>query len=245
MRHRLWLQMLLCGLALGFPARAVAGPMYTVAAGYDLYAILPGTEISGVAFQGVPLETYNFGGQIGKQNVGRTDTIYQRLAAITQPGGGTGSAKIQVDALQIVSTEKTDVFDPTAPAAFYYLTLSATKASTGTINITFNANGTGGTYGVSLDLFYDIRSGGLMGKIVSSGDVMINTKDTSWGRYPPKNTPLINGVNNFLNGKNHDQDFFLNGATTPEPSSWIMLGTASLVVPAYAGWRRRCSRNCE
>ena len=41
--------------------------------GYDLLETSPGTTFGGVAFHGVPLGTFDFGGTIGVKNVGNTD----------------------------------------------------------------------------------------------------------------------------------------------------------------------------
>lgn len=57
---------------------ANAGPV--VNPGYDLFESLPCTTFGGVAFQGVPIGTFNFGGTIGTKSVGVTDRIIQRLA---------------------------------------------------------------------------------------------------------------------------------------------------------------------
>jgi hypothetical protein len=76
---------------------ANAGPV--VDPGFELYETLSGTTFGGVAFQGVPIGTFNFGGTIGVQAVGGTDTIVQRLA----PATGTAIPTQLVD-LQLMST---------------------------------------------------------------------------------------------------------------------------------------------
>src|SRR5256885_156155 len=51
--------------------------------GFELFQSVTGTTFGGVAFQGVPIGTFNFGGTIGVKAVGGTDTIVQRLAPAT------------------------------------------------------------------------------------------------------------------------------------------------------------------
>ena len=59
--------------------------------GWDLFETLPGTMFLGHEFTGVPLATFDFGGPIGRQNIGATDTIVQRLNQAD--GGGEKTAK--------------------------------------------------------------------------------------------------------------------------------------------------------
>jgi hypothetical protein len=72
-----------------------------VCAGYDLFQTTTGTRFGGLDFVGVPLGSYNFGGTIGTQPTGLTDTIVQRLATVTTAGGST---PLIIDALQLEST---------------------------------------------------------------------------------------------------------------------------------------------
>ena len=60
---------------------AIATGATTINAGYDLLETVAGTTFGGVASQGVPLGSFNFGGTIGTQAVGTTDTIVHRLSA--------------------------------------------------------------------------------------------------------------------------------------------------------------------
>src|SRR5262245_52211787 len=71
--------------------------------GYDLFESLTGTTFGGVAFQGVPIGAFNFGGAIGVKDVGVTDTIIQRLA----PATGAAIPTQMID-LQLVSTTPTN-----------------------------------------------------------------------------------------------------------------------------------------
>jgi hypothetical protein len=232
----------------------------TVAAGYDLFQTEPGTSFMGVDFTGVPLVSYNFGGTVGIQLTGPTDTIIQRPSNVTVGAvGDSGTTKLMVDALQLMSTTKTNVFDPALAANFYYITLHSPNAgdqNTGTMTITFNSTG-GGTFTSSLDVNFDIHYGSITGAVVATTELTLTNSGASWGRIPAPGTVLINGANNLLDGTDHNQDFFVSppliekepgagqhvvieaGTSIPEPTSWIMLGIAGLIVPAYVRWARR------
>jgi hypothetical protein len=243
----------------------------TVAAGYDLFQTVPGqgttgTNFMGVNFQGAPLSTFNFGGTIGTKNVGVTDTIIQRLSPVsvaTFPNSGTTS--LLVNALQLASTAPTLAFGGATPQTAF-ITLNPTTASTGSMTITFNS-AAGGTFTSSLNLFFDIRLGSINAPPVQTDvNLQLTNSGAVWGRVPPTGSVLVNGVNNFLDGTDHNQDFFLNGLTSgtggpplmefhpgvgvhavqesgtvPEPSSWVLLITAGLMGSAYARWARRRS----
>src|SRR6266850_5311094 len=94
---------------------ASAGPV--VNPGYDLFESLTGTTFGGVAFQGVPIGSFNFGGTIGVKNVGVTDTIIQRLA----PATGAAIPTAMID-FQLVSTAPTNFG---LGVGFYYITLQS------------------------------------------------------------------------------------------------------------------------
>lgn len=251
---------LMLGLAIGIAALALSGEAraqgsLTVAAGYDLFTTEPdGTTFPGLGnLMGVPLGTYNFGS--GPVSVGTADTIIQRTDTVTVGASGdTGTTGLVMNALQL---------ETVAPVNFggvvgdYFVTLQSTRggpASTGSMSITFGSP-LGGTFTSSLDVFFDIHFGSLTGPIVYSSDLVLTNSGDTWGRTPPIGAELINGINYLLDGKDTNQDFWPgvplieshpNGAMhtvtyamTPEPSTWVMLITAGVLVPAYAGWRRR------
>jgi hypothetical protein len=93
-------------------------------------------------------------------------TIIQRTEAVTSPSGAT---PVLVDALQLMSTTKTTVFDRLIPADFYCVTLDPNDTSTGTMTINFNGAGTGGTFTSTLDIWIDIHYGSLTGAVVNPG----------------------------------------------------------------------------
>jgi hypothetical protein len=260
MRHRSSFKVLMLGLAVGIAACTLRGEVQadsvSVAAGYDLFQTMAGTSFPGLGdLMGVPLGTYNFGGGIGKQNVGMTDTIIQRLqaATVTAPGAipypvTAATINLSVLSLQLETTQKVN-FNNNG-LAYYFVTLTPAVASTGTMDITFTS-AAGGTFASTLDLNLDIHKGALNGKVVDSlTNVMLTNTGAAWGRTPPPGSVVIAGVNSMLNGKDTSQDFWpvppvtevhpgggahvVTDASIPEPSTWIMLLTAGVIVPAYA-----------
>jgi hypothetical protein len=180
----------------------------TVDAGWDLFTTDPtSTMFQGINFGGVPVNTYNFGGTIGSQNVGNADTIIQRTQNVTIPVSGTASTPLIVDVLQLKSTTMVD-------GQFEYLTLDPTDASTGTM--TFNPNG---TFTSSLNLFLDLRLGSLTGAVQGGAMEITLTGTDAWTHTAPKDATLINGVNNMLNGIDTSADFWpgISGPSIPFP----------------------------
>ena len=184
---------LLTGLCLPTPSRAL--PVYE---GYDLFDTVPdGTWFDGVHWHGVPLLRWNFGS--GLVNVGNTDTIIQRLApAITVPG----TFNLQVNALQLQSVL------PMFGSDYGYITLDSGHASGGQINI--NA----GTFSSTLNVYYDLRDGGLNGSIMGSGMVTL-TSTGLWSNYASPGALTIPGVNYLLNGVDTSADFWPSGPGGP------------------------------
>jgi hypothetical protein len=232
----------ICALfAIAFIAAQAPGAT-TVNAGFDLFQTqASGTMFNGVNFMGVPLGTYNFGGSIGTQNTGNTDTIVQRLASssVSTTPSTASPINLQITALQLEST--TPVNYNGNGLNNYFLTLQSARAgggtaSTGQMDITFN-NASGGTFSSFFDIFFDIRQGSLSGPIVDSNSVLLSNSSVPWGRTAPSNAVLINGANNLLNGTDNSTDIWPSGTTdeadgtandnlsnsTPEPSSAALL----------------------
>ncbi len=220
---------------------ANAGPV--VNPGYDLFESLTGATFGGGAFQGVPIGAFNFGGTIGVQNVGVTDTIIQRLA----PATGAAIPTQMID-LQLMSTAPTNFG---LGVGFYFVTLQSARggpASTGSMTIGFGAEappGTPhGTFDSFFDVFFDVRLGSLGGPIALSDTLRLTSNGVPWNHFPTPNAVQINGVNVFLDGTDRNADFFALGqfqevhptgavhrvdeAQTPEPGSFSLLAIGVL-----------------
>jgi PEP-CTERM motif len=247
MSSRSFLKVVTLGLivAVSMLARPAESRAQVVDPGYDLFQTTGGSASGDPtnplsSLIGVPLGTYDFGGSIGVQNTGLTDTIIQRLDTVSSPAGTTG---LVVDALQLQSTVNPSV----------YVTLDPTQASTGSMVITFTSP-TSGTFDSTLNVFYDVRFGSVAGPIVAQGEETFAATAVAWDRTPPTGAVAIAGANYLLNGVDTSADFWpspfteLNptafhavtvaGYSVPEPSTWIMLATG-LMVPAYVSCRRR------
>src|SRR5262245_47177420 len=115
----------------------------TVAPGWNLLQTDPAsTVIFGENFEGVPLITFDFGGAIGVENVGLTDTLIRRLSPATVPSPGNSvTVATAVDAFQIRTVDPVDVL---GPMGIYYATLQSKRGgpiSTGTMTINFDPEG--------------------------------------------------------------------------------------------------------
>ncbi|MGD1277970.1 MAG: PEP-CTERM sorting domain-containing protein [Tepidisphaeraceae bacterium] len=193
------------------PAR---GDPVVVNPGYDLLQTVPGTQAYQIPMEGVPLGTYDFGGSIGVQNVGMTDTIVQRLDQAVAPSlpGAAPEISVQVDALQLRTVDQTNMG---MGYGYYYVTLQSLHGgtpSTGGLDISFNGDGSSGTFTSWLDIYCDIHYGALDGPIVGPEElVLAGVSPTNWAREPFATVPpavVINGVNAFLNGVDTSADFW-------------------------------------
>jgi len=242
--------LLVLAIVVALPAIGVGSPVANVLPGYDLFETTTGTNLNGIPLQGVPLGTYDFGGAIGVQSVGNTDTIVQRLQTATAPSlpGTAPTINLQMLALQMETVTPVDLG---AGLNNYFVTLQSIRggpATTGTMDITF-ANSAGGTFNSFFDVFYDIRVGALNGPIVNSSDLTLTGTANTWTRTPPPSAVTINGVNIDLNGVNSNSDFWPTPPVTeshpgggahvvndavPEPSTFVLavLGFLSLLICA-------------
>ncbi len=236
-----------------------------VCAGYDLFQTTAGTAFQGIAFNGLPLGTFDFGpsgGPPGAQGVGSTDTIVQRLDTVLPPGGTT---RIEMLALQLISVNTYDVnLNPDPGGKHLYVTLNDSVRSLGsmTIDIVNPLAATGnGTFDSTLDVVFDLTWGSPNGvnldNLVGCGPgpcvLTLSSNDVPWDRTPPPGAFLIPGVNHLLDGSDIFGDFWPNPfieehpccgqhsvtVATPEPGTLAVLGAALF---GFWGLRRRLSR---
>jgi MYXO-CTERM domain-containing protein len=188
-----------------------------VAAGYDLWSTKPGdAAFGGYSFKGVPLGTFDFGGSVGVQPTGNTDTILQRTSTIASTLGGSGQAGLLLVALQLEST--TQINFGGNGLDNYFVTLQSARggqSSTGTLNVNFNNPGSGGTFTSSFDVFFDIRKGALNGPVEYSSSLTLTSGGSGtangWLPTPLVGATLIAGINYHLDGTDSDEDFFPTG----------------------------------
>jgi hypothetical protein len=188
----------------------------TVLPGYDLFTTDPSTSFDGLNWAGVPLSTpsggpntYNFGGSIGVQYVGLTDTIMQRLGTWNSTTPGNPPISLQMDALQFAST--TPMF---GPGVYGYITLDPGYTSGGTVTINSD-----GTYSTSFNVYFDIHEGSLTGPMYGTVQDLALTGSGAWQHPPTPGGPTItiSGVNYWLDGTDTSEDFWpdINGAGGP------------------------------
>lgn len=228
------------GVLVGAPSVARASAI--VAPGWSLFETLPGTTFQGIPFVGVPIGLFDFGGAIGVQNTGSTDTIVRRLQEANAP---SEVIPIELVALQLRSAVPVDLG---AGLDFHFLTLQSARggpASTGTNTINFGPEGDPhGTVDTLLNVFLDVRLGALNGPILLSDVLTVTSSGVPWGHFPPAGAVQIPGVNILLNGADRLADFWPSGSftacatatqlpscqvlsvTVPEPASFLLLGAS-------------------
>jgi len=204
-----------------------------VGAGFDLLQTQPGTSLDTgllstplplgiIPLEGVPLESFDFGGTTGVQSTGNADTIIERKTDAEVPGAPNSTTiDIEIVALQLKSVNPIDL-SPLGPLPtdFIYITLQtqrlpgegsvvpAPTPSTGQMTINF-ADDNGGTFDSFFDVFFDIRVGALDGNIIFSDDKRFETVGVEWDRLPEIGAILIDGINHFLAGSGDPSgDFF-------------------------------------
>jgi hypothetical protein len=270
MRQRFFFKVLMMGLAIGVAlcapsstcrAKGATGSLTVKKSGYDLFGTTTGSNFGPLGhLEGVPLGTFKF--PSGLRNVGNTDTIFRRTQDVTVSApGGTGQTKLELLALQMKTPGEVDFM---GHRDTYYVTLQpdlipGVPLSTGKLNITFTDQDHGTATSV-MDVFYAIREHTLTGQIVARGDLLLKNSGFDWGRIAPQGAVRLKGINDWLDGSDNRQDFWVEGllteshpgegvhtvrtatVTTPEPSTWIMYLTAGLMVSAGVRWRQHRAR---
>ncbi len=240
-------------LALSFPGASRASNL--VLSGYDLFETLQGTTFGGVSFTGVPLGTFDFGGTIGVQNVGNTDTIVHRLQDASAP---STAILTEMVALQLESVVPTDFG---LGLDFYFITLQSARGGPATVGVTtinFGPEGTPhGTFDSFFDVFFDVRKGALSGPIALADSLTLISTGTPWSHDPAPGEVMIDGVNHELNGSDLSNDFHPIGAiretfptgamivvqtttaAVPEPGSFALFGAGAFMLVLMGVARRR------
>jgi hypothetical protein len=213
----------------------------------------------GVPWQGVPLGTYDFGGSIGVQNVGNTDTIIQRSGTVNAPGG---TMALDVVALQVQTVNQVSLGG--GPVGYYYATLdtSVPNQNSGQLTIdSFPTAGSPGTFNDYFTVYFDIRYGSLTGPIVAEQNLVLDASGDWQTTLPVPSTPIphistgvgsdthsVTGDPTFSQdvglidpGYPSDGDELFYPFGVPEPSSLALLGLGAVSLLARE-WRRRTAK---
>jgi hypothetical protein len=173
-------------------------------------------------------------------NVGMTDTIIRRLDEATSFGGASqDTIAIEMVALQLRSIDPVDLSQVGLQGTGeLFLTLQSNRgpgepvgtASTGEMTIDFAMR----QYDSSLEVFYDMRLGGLDAPILFSGSDTLVSQSVLWSDQPPEDSLLLQGFNDgFTPGvvggslfhfPQEGQFFSLGAAPTPEPAAFTLYG---------------------
>ncbi len=216
---------------------------FVVASGWDLFQTEPGTELLGISLTGLPLEEFDFG--TGPEYTGNTDTIVRRLGD-SDSGGSPGPAApidIELVALQLQSVTPIDLG---AGLGIHGVTLQSDRgrhvtdpasgpASAGSMTLTFDGDHVsspdapvgGGTFDSLINVYFDVRIGGVGGPIIYSDVLPLEATDALWLHEPNMGALLIPGVNEQLNGFSRHRDFHAAPFVEAKPDT-----AAHVVAPA-------------
>jgi len=258
---------LICGLmitmGLVLQPSSASGGFVNIMSGYDLlYTVSSSFDFGGAGglgvtpFVGVPLNTYNFGG--GPKNVGATDTILHRLDPVTNlADGASQTINLAMVALSLQSQSQINWSGFGGIANEYVKTVNLVDTGS-TMTITNSLDNVSpqldefGTFDSNLKFNLQLQgvTSGVLSSVIS---VTMSQTGGTWGHIPLNDNVLINGVNNHLNGFNHENDFFTGFAhhgpdhihetcdinNCPEPTSMFAIGLACMAAGGRFARKRR------
>jgi len=211
-------------------APAVSAQDITIPAGNDFLYTQPGTFANLPALGIVPL--------VGNPVLqGGTDTEVSRLAdADATTGTAIGTQLVSLNLLGTGTFSNLSItLDPTQPP-------STGTMSFLTVGPTVPGTEIGGTITDTLTVFFEATLSG----VVVARDTKTFTSTGTWEAFLPAGANEVTDfkiiIDTHVDPQNgvHIVSSFV--ASVPEPSSWILCAIGGLVVPAYAGWRRRQTR---
>ena len=211
--------------------------------GYDLFDPMSGSVLfvpalgSLVPILGVPIGSFPV---FGSADLGDTNSILFR--DITLSDSGPFTTPVEMEAMQLMSTDGSNLF----------FDLQAAPVSAGTLTATFGPVSHSGTFMWSIDLFFDVHTGSFGGPLLTSFDTIVTAGPVPWSNVAPPLAVCLPGFNCLLNGTDNLNDFFPTGnfiSTGPNGTSFIF-GTAVVTEPgtyvlvatglaAIAVWRGR------
>ena len=253
---------ILCGLTLPSALQAQTNQVGPGFNGFDTQTMGSSvTTFDGMPFEGVPLGTFNFGGSIGVQNVGNTDTIVQRMGPpVTAPGG---TMPLDVVAFQLESVNQ--VSGPGGLVGNLFLTLDTSAQNTGLLTIDSFPNLTTGSPGTFNDYFtvnFDVTFGSPAGTPVEPEQSLTMYASGDWGpMVPPDAIPIAHNpegpgdwhyvsVDPGITPEEYDPDSSISGDVAFQPfglpvpetsSTFALLGLVTLSLLA-CDWRRRTAK---
>lgn len=206
-----------------------------IASGWELLETTHVLTLEGIQWKGVPLGTFDFGGQVGVQEVGTADTVVRR-EFVSEGLNQFETHYLVVEAMQWVSLSP---FDAGAGLDLHYITLSSPTGG-GRLNtfIGWDGQGIGPVCDYLLDFEFEVRKGALDGPVVDFGLTRFAALDMCWSAQPPAGALVLPGVNDAfwfgwdaLSPMGGDIWTWRHRYAVPEPQA-----TAIFMIVALAGW---------
>lgn len=216
-----------------------------LASGWELLETTEALAVGGIQWKGVPLGSFDFGGQVGTRPVGTADSVIRR-ELISVGFDDTEVHHLVVEALQWVSLSP---FDAGAGMDVHYLTLSSPTPG-GRLHtfIGWDGQGIGPVCDHSLEVEFSVRKGALDGPIVRFGATRLGMIDMGWSAQTPSGALALSGLNEsfWVAGDTHfglgagDIQTWTHRYAVPEPRAISIVAALAL---ASWGIGRRIRRN--